>query len=412
MFGIVYGAGFRQRIVAASKLIYRAIGAGALKFIRFLIEGSGLLSQTGSSAIQFDWSEGFDVDLNDFIDRIEDSLDLPIDIPDLEQLKFHIPGFGALVEYLSPGLNVADVWLSLGFGPSSLIPVSEWIADAAGYLVRPDVLGSALLGDIVTIICPIIGLPRMVIDVLMGIGETMVGWNNIANDYNRIRMNIILALEQGRDGIAKALSVLRTTLDASEAIESVSQYLSLDAIRDWADNLGLSESQEFQDIMGDADSVAEVLHQLSSNLESYLSLLLNDFDITLEQLLEKFDSAIDFIESQMPLLPNLEAGWLDKFKDAFYWDMFPQEDENSNLGGQADYIVSSWAIMAGSLFGFTGLFLVNYWINQGVELQFEPPQPPEILDEEEIIAGRTAVSSSEETPRPENPNPDPGGQFW
>jgi hypothetical protein len=361
IFGFIYGAGIRHSITWAAKLIYNAVGVGMLKYLK-LMGSLGLLNQAilNEYIENLDFSEGFDIDLNRLVDVIEDSF-LPdmIEIPDFEFLKVHIPGFELLAQHMLPNFGEEDVWLNLGFGPNSLIPIEDWMADAAGYLLRPDVLGSEFFGDIVSIICPAIGIPRTVYNIMLGLKKYAGAYNDIAVKYNHLRYEILSFLGKARESIASILNVCRVTVDVRGKISAVSEYLNVDQLREWADSVGLSSISEVQILFETAENIDEFLELIDERLSEILAPWLDRLEITLEQYLSILDEYIGTIEANWVPLQTIPDEWFQWVPEFLEWDVFPQPGEPLH-----DW---AWELVFASLLGLSG---VAFWA---------------LLNEEELI---------------------------
>jgi hypothetical protein len=351
VLGLAIGAGIRKAPLVLCKMMPKVIGNAGFKWIKFvgdfgLIPGNSIIDRINEIS-----TEGVDLDLNALIDDIASDQGISFDIPDFDSLKVHIPGFEFLAEYLNPNFTAEDIWFSMGFGPSSMIPLNEWLADAAGYICRPDVLGSAMFGDIIKILSPVLGLAFGAVEIFQSFQQFYGKWNDLAKEYNSFRTQVLLVLEQARGPIVKALSILGTTKDLSSKLSEVKEFLSLDQLITWIEDAGLTDISDFIEISEmDEDSLID---ELVSKFESILDPFLIELETDLNTLLESVDNFVEYIRSNWEELPILFPELTEWNLDSLEWTNFPQEGENI-LGWLGRFIASGFGV-----FGSWGFQLVN-----------------------------------------------------
>jgi hypothetical protein len=301
--------------------------------------------------------DGFDIDFNIYLDNLANALDEDLGdwIPDFEFLKVHIPGFDLkYLKFLSPSVTEVDIWSMFGFGPHSLIPVNEWWADAAGYLLRPDVLGSALVQDIFTILFPGIGIPLTVLDIYYKFKDfAQLQWNDFVDQYNSIRSQIMLCLHTAHESLGDILSVLQVTIDVRIKMGKLLEFLPLEMLREWADQVGLSDIQQVKDLFDAAEDIDAFLNKLDSKLADILDPYLSKLDLALSEALEAIEDLIEYIDATWPLIqkvPDELFSWIPDIR----WGSFP---------GSADAFGHKWYenLIIFSLFGLAGIFFA--WVD-------------------------------------------------
>lgn len=226
------------------------IGVGwGITFIKWLIYEQiiWLEDQTGKLVSFSDLRSG-NIDLNYYAQEVYDSIinnvNMPVyvrnwvpkTLPFMEQLKFHIPEveqffdrFEALLESHKEN-PIQYIWYLLGFTPNDMVPYTHWIYDAGGYVMEEGQTGSEFFDDwmsfTLTIIVPDIGLivtaAESIQDVWMQIANALRIYNDAAEMYNSLRIQITLGLMSLQESIIGFVSQLTNSLPASVWDDSLS----------------------------------------------------------------------------------------------------------------------------------------------------------------------------------------------
>jgi hypothetical protein len=192
-----------------------------------------------------------DIDLDEFIDSIPE--DLRIEIWDIYK-EYFPEDITRMVDESTEWMywmfdpsssKQITAWAAMGFQPWELVPVDNWVDDAAGYILDPGMYGFEIVDDIVGIAFPELGIMDLVGDILSQVKEGMIKYNDIADQYNQLRLSIIAAFGSGDEALAEWISSLidQTVLPedltedvrdmADEIIQEVEKLPVMPEIADW-----------------------------------------------------------------------------------------------------------------------------------------------------------------------------------
>jgi hypothetical protein len=365
LFTLIYGGGVRKMPTKLFNLVFAAGKQALIGFVKFITDMGLVYFNTSSEAFSgaLDLSEDISIDLNSWMeDLIQEHLGFHMDIPEFDFLKFTIPAFPKLAALMNRDVDETDAWFMMGFGPDGWVRAEDWVSDAAGYLLSKDILGSECLGDIISVIFPIIGIPRAILNMLSSFKEYAGKWNDIATEYNNLRAQLMLVLREARESIAGIVEGLAIDNTVMENLKSLGKYISIEQIQSWLSSAGIDIPCDFEALL---DSISDgCLEQIRD--------LLDSLDIALSTVLDALDILIDTIEENVPEFPIIPEELLPFNIEFVEWDVFPQPGEN---------VFNFFAENVAMAFGFIGLGIYNLVLRPGWDAGIQWTPPP-ILSEE------------------------------
>jgi hypothetical protein len=246
----------------------------------------------------YDWTSG-KLDLNVALQRVYDDVidSICIDItgiefdlvkpglPKFEELIIDAPGLGRFVNWIMKKGNVTDwAWLSVGIGPHLTVAIEDWADNAAAYILQESVFGSPIIDDVLGIFYPWGGVVVDLARQVTSMASTLVEYNQFAEHYNQLRVELILGLTAAGDDLADFLTSFiepsQLLINLPDELEELGFDLSsLDNINELFDGVDTAIKDG---IIAGLDVVIDAVKDMPSlpNLSDWLVEILEEVDLT------------------------------------------------------------------------------------------------------------------------------------